>query len=300
MGQSGSEHQLWFTRRRGAVSGPYPSGLVSRYLILGRLDLQDQVSMDRENWRPIADHPELVPPELLLPDDAEGREARLRARLREDERKSLNRREGEEAPASDRRRTERRAPEPAELVHHRIQRERLTQAEPREQIPGSVPWVVAGVAVALVLGLLMFQGDGGRELAADPDCMAPAAPGVNWSYCRKSGLDLRGVDLSGSVLISTDFMAAHLSGARLTEAELDYADMRRADLSHTDLSRASLVGAILQETRLEGARLAGANLTYADLRGSSMEGVDLQDVQLSRAMWTDGRVCADGSVGGCE
>jgi hypothetical protein len=299
MGQSGSEHQLWFTRRRGAVSGPYPSGLVSRYLILGRLDLDDQVSVDRARWRPISEVAELVPPEMQLPDNAEGRDARLRARLREDERRSVNRREdSQEGPAGERRRVERRAPEPAELIHHRIQRDRVTQAQPREEIPGSVPWVVAGAAVAAVLGLLMLQGDGGRQ-QAEPDCLAPAGPGVNWSYCRKGGLDLRGVDLSGSVLMSTDFMAAHLSGARLSGADLDYADMRRADLRRSDLTRASLVGAILQESRLEGASLAGANLTYADLRGSSLEGVSLEGVQLGRAVWVDGRVCAEGSVGEC-
>lgn len=295
MTQRRAEHQLWFTRRRGAVSGPYPSGLISRYLILGRLDLTDELSVDRKDWQPVFAHPELIPPVLLLPDDAEGREARLQARLREDERRNVHR-PGDKAagrPAE-----ERRAPEPAEFIHHRAQRHRLAQAERRETVPGSVPWVLAGVAVVLVLGLLMLQGDGSQALTR-PDCMAPAAPGVNWSYCRKSGLDLRGVDLSGSVLTSTDFMAARLAGARLSGAELDYADLRRADLRDCDLVEASLVGAILQDTLLDGARISGANLAYADLRGTSLDGVNLEGVRLGRAVWTDGRVCAEGSVGEC-
>lgn len=300
MGQSGSEHQLWFTRRRGAVSGPYPSGLVSRYLILGRLDLDDQVSTDRENWQSISAFPALIPPELLLPDTPEGREARMRARLREDERQAVNRRDpGKGDQSGERRRAERRAPEPAELIHHRIQRQRLAQAEPREEIPGSVPWMLAGLAVAMVLGLLMLQGDG-RDAVPEPDCLAAAAPGVNWSYCRKGGQDLRGVNLSGSVLLSTDFMDARLTDVHFADAALDYADLRRADLSRSDLARASLVGAILQEARLDGARLTGADLSYADLRGSSLEGADLQGAQLGRAMWVDGRVCAEGSVGECS
>lgn len=295
MTQRRAEHQLWFTRRRGAVSGPYPSGLISRYLILGRLDLTDELSVDRQNWQPVLAHPALIPPVLLLPDDAEGREARLQARLREDERRNIDH-AGEQAaghPA-----VERRAPEPVEFVHHRAQRHRLVQAERRETVPGSVPWMLAGVAVMLVLGLLLLQGDGSQALS-QPDCMAPAAPGVNWSYCRKSGLDLQGVDLSGSVLTSADLMAARLAGARLSGADLDYADLRRADLRDCNLVEASLVGAILQDTLLDGARLSGANLNYADLRGTSLEGVNLEGVRLGRTVWTDGRVCAEGSVGQC-
>ncbi len=299
MARAGYGQQLWFTCRRGAVSGPYPSRLVSRYLILGRLDLNDQISLDRKTWAPISTHPELVPPELLLPDDVPGREARIRARVREDERRAVTPggadyrdRRGE------RRRMERRAPEPAEFIHHRIERHGLVQAEPRHEAPGSVPWKLAGVAVILTLGLLMLQGDG-REMTAERACRAPAGPGVNWSHCRMVGLDLQGVNLAGSLLESINLTEAKLSGAQLPGARLDYADLRRADLRHCNLTHASLVGAILQDTRLDGARLTGADLAYADLRGTTLEEVNLEGVRLERAMWTDGRVCADGSVGEC-
>jgi hypothetical protein len=290
MARAGYGQQLWFTCRRGAVSGPYPSRLVSRYLTLGRLDLNDQVSLDRKTWAPISNHPELVPPELLLPDDARGREARIRARVREDERRAIS------PGGADYR--DRRAPEPAEFIHHRIERHGLVQAEPRNEAPGSVPWKLAGVAVILTLGLLMLQGDG-REVTAERECLAPAGPGVNWSHCRMAGLDLQGVNLAGSRLESINLVEARLSGAQLPGARLDYADLRRADLRRCNLAHASLVGAILQDTRLDGARLTGADLAYADLRGTSLENVNLEGVRLERAMWTDGRVCADGSVGEC-
>lgn len=300
MTQSGTEHQLWFTRRQGAVSGPYPSGLISRYLILGRLTPQDQVSRDREAWSSISAHPELIPAELLLPDDAEGREARLRARLREDERQTINRRDLEEGVEPlDRRRDERRSPESAEFIQHRVQRERLSQAEPLGAPPKPVPWILAGVAVAGVLGLLMFLGDGTRQAGSEPDCQAAPGPGVNWSYCRKTGMELSGQDLSGATLGSTDLMQARLTGARLVGANLGYADLRQADLRGVDLSDASLVGALMQEARLEGARLDRADLSYADLRGTYLGGLNLEGVRLSRTVWTDGRVCAEDSVGEC-
>lgn len=300
MAQSGSDHQLWFTRRQGAVSGPYPSGLISRYLILGRLNLDDQVSQDQHTWSPISAFPDLIPPELLLPDNAEGREARLRARLREDERQTVNRREPEDGViVGDQRRRERRSPEPPEFIQHRLQRERISQAEPLGSPPPSVPWALAGVAVVLVLGLLVLMGDGREPAVPEPDCRAAPAPGVNWSYCRKTGLDLSGVDLSGATLVSTDFMLAVLAGARLAGTDLSYADLRRSDLRQADLTRAKLVGAMLQEARLQGVRFSGADLSYADLRGTRLEGVDLTGVPLGRAVWIDGRVCAEGSVGEC-
>jgi len=299
MAQSGSDHQLWFTRRQGAVSGPYPSGLISRYLILGRLNLDDQVSQDQHTWSPISAFPELVPSELLLPDDAEGREARLRARLREDERRTVNRREPEDGVrVGDQRRRDRRSAEPPEFIQHRLQRERISQAEPLGTPPRSVPWALAGVAVLLVLGLLVLMGNGG-EPATEPDCRAAPVPGVNWSYCRKTGLDLRRVDLDGATLASTDFMLAVLTGARLAGANLSYADLRNSDLREADLAGAKLVGAMLQGARLQGARLTGADLSYVDLRGTRLEGVDLTGVPLDRAVWIDGRVCAKGSVGEC-
>lgn len=55
----------------------------------------------------------------------------------------------------------------------------------------------------------------------------------------------------------------------------------------------------MQEARLEGARFDQADLSYADLRGTYLGGLDLEGVRLSRTVWTDGRVCAEGSVGEC-
>jgi uncharacterized protein YjbI with pentapeptide repeats len=43
------------------------------------------------------------------------------------------------------------------------------------------------------------------------------------------------------------------------------------------------------------ARLQGANLKGADLTGARFDSADLEG-----AVWTDGRVCAAGSVGSCK
>lgn len=57
-----------------------------------------------------------------------------------------------------------------------------------------------------------------------------------------------------------------------------------------DKSGYLLVGADLRNTDLTDANLFGANLSHARLEGAN----------LSRAVWVDGHVCAEGSVGECK
>ncbi|MCG5512141.1 pentapeptide repeat-containing protein [Ectothiorhodospira shaposhnikovii] len=299
-----SGHQLWFTRRDGRVSGPHPGRLVSRYLLLGRLDIEDQISTDGEHWKCIAEHPHLVPEELLDTHSPEGRLRLLQARLREDERLRERRAqmpEGEdEVPLEARASQDRRRPEPAEILSFRQQRAELLERPARDRPPR--PWVVWGVGG--VLGVLLLAGlwvasSGRAPPPPPPDCLAPAAPGVNWSYCRMVGIDLRGADLSGAVLSNADLLAGRLEQVRLVGADLSYADLRQTRLTDSDLSEARLTGAILVEARLIRARLTGADLSYADLRGADLSGADLSGANLGRAVWVDGRICAAGSVGTC-
>lgn len=94
-------------------------------------------------------------------------------------------------------------------------------------------------------------------------CFSIASPGVDWSGCDLTHLDLSNAKLAnanlrGAKLISTDLREADLSGADLTEAVLGGADLRGANLSDADLSGASMVKAHLAGTNLERARLDGA------------------------------------------
>ena len=74
-----------------------------------------------------------------------------------------------------------------------------------------------------------------------------------------------------------------------------------ADLSGANLTGANLNGARLNGANLQGADLSGANLTIADLweanlSGANLSGANLAKAALSRAIWTDGRTCAEDSV----
>ena len=77
------------------------------------------------------------------------------------------------------------------------------------------------------------------------------------------------------------------------------------NLSKANLERAHLHAAILINADLSGANLTGATLTKAfamraNFKGANMSKTYLQGADFSGATWTDGRVCAEGSVGGCK
>lgn len=77
---------------------------------------------------------------------------------------------------------------------------------------------------------------------------------------------------------------ANLKGKKLIGVNFTKADLEEADLSCTDLSNANFQGADLEEANLKGAKITGANF---------------KGTELEFATWTDGRVCAEGSIGGC-
>jgi uncharacterized protein YjbI with pentapeptide repeats len=137
-----------------------------------------------------------------------------------------------------------------------------------------------------------------------------------------SGANLNRVDLTGAVLTGAgdsraDLTGANLNYATITGINLDGASMAGVQLNHVqafqvswvraDLTGAQITGANLAEGNFEGAIFTGANLSDADLRGSNLRGSTIEQagVQLSRAklagaIWTDGRVCGNDSVGECR
>lgn len=295
-------HELWYTQRHGQVCGPYPQRQISRFLILGRLHTHDQVSLDRESWWRIDQRPHLIPEELQNAHTPEGRQRLEQARLREDER--LRERRHDEPPpeTGERRKADRRCPESPETLAHRQQWvEILERPVPpwSRWMRGPRPWLAGAatvvVALALLIGFaLQFERDPG------PDCDQAAAPGVNWNYCDKAGADLREADLRGASLHSTRLAGARLHGAQLTDADLRFADLtlaglERAELDGANLTGVDLVGAGLAHANLENANLEHANLTEADLANARLVGA-----RLSRSIWTDGRLCARGSLGSCD
>lgn len=266
-------YRLWFVRDPTGVRGPYPEALVCRYMVLGRLDQRDEVSLDGHTWRQAGEVPELAKtlkvllslPDGIASEDPQWSEERAKAAVRWlDDRKSPDPR-GKHVPesmdyAEMRSGNERRqTPETVDQrVHREFQAEASSRAPRGEQSYGKIVAIVLTLIALAVVGM-SFSWPGktfkiGLNVAA-VDCEALPARGVRWGQCIKDG----------ELLVGADLRDAELVGTSLKNANLGYAD------------------------------LAGANLLRADLAGANLAGASL-----SAAIWVDGRVCAENSVGRCR
>ncbi len=273
-----------YLRHHGRVEGPFPTGQIQQYLVLGRIGLDDEVSEDGEQWRSVRAVPELIPEVLsAAPDDEEAQDRLRAARRWADERR------GEPAVYGGQDRRRHRAPE----------RKAAAPGDARPTRQGLVHAVlvllVAGGLVLLALRYTPSAGRGGR------DCGAAPAPRVDWSQCNLEGRALARADLRNATLDSSRMAGARMAGARLAGASLEYAGLSGADLRQADLRQARLKGASLRGANLMGANVSGADFSYADLTGAELGGVRWgSSVRLDHALWADGRECLAGSVGRCR
>lgn len=72
------------------------------------------------------------------------------------------------------------------------------------------------------------------------------------------------------------------------------------NLSNANLEGVNLQGAYLKGANLKGANLKNAKLIDAYLYEADLTGANLTGTELSKAIWTDGRTCAFGSIGECK
>ena len=81
----------WYSRRSGVVRGPFSRDEVSRYLLLGRICLDDELSKDGTTWRSAKLSIELLPAELQHLKNRDDYQHLLIARMQVDERKGERR-----------------------------------------------------------------------------------------------------------------------------------------------------------------------------------------------------------------
>ena len=81
----------WYTRREGVVRGPFAPGYISRYILLGRICLDDELSQDRVTWQQARSVATLLPAELVNLQGWQDYQQLAEARMRVDERKQERR-----------------------------------------------------------------------------------------------------------------------------------------------------------------------------------------------------------------
>jgi len=267
-------YRLWYIQRGEQVQGPFPEALVCRYIVLGRVGNDHRLSLDGQYWRALHELPELIEAASAMvnvtqgvsADDVDWREERAKAALRWlDDRKSPDPRgkinEAEVDESQERRAARDRRLTP-EFVEDHVYRENRGMFDAWSRMRRQhYGWAIA--FVALVLALVV-----GAVVFIKP--VHPVKVGllisrVDCTAPAAHGVNWSGCDKEGELLIGADLRGAELSGARLKGARLRYADLTQADLIRADLSAADMTGA-----RLDGA------------------------------VWVDGHVCAENSIGVCK
>lgn len=293
---------LWYIRRDNDIKGPFPSGLVSRYILLGRVLLTDEASVDQEIWWLVKDLPELIPQVIRGTFSDSAAQERLSAAKRwADERLARDRRADQlpDQEIQSRRAGERRQSEPAEVVQHRVAKTNRTpmlNAPPLRSPNKAIMAVLGGAALLLAAFVFMPRQESQNDIR---DCLSPAQPKVEWGACKMEGAQLDGANLAGAKLRETNLSGATLQEANMKQADASYALLSLARLRSADLSGATMLGTSLRGADLVNANLQGADLSYADFSGADLTGANLDGAKLDHAIWVDKSTCAPGSVGRC-
>jgi hypothetical protein len=284
-----SSKRRWYIKQGEAIQGPFPNQLIGRYLILGRITLDTQVSLDKEHWTAVENYPAMVPDVVKEAGTEAGDRALMLARIREDERSS-------QSTGVDEYDDRRDAEEDVMQLHRQVRDDVLR----RYSVQPKKNYLYIGLfAVALLVAVGLYLAAQDNDDIRLADCNAAASPGINWSGCNKQGEVLRGRNLSHANLRSAKLSSIDFSGSRLTEADMAYADLSQARLQSVQLQQANLKGANLRQADLQQADLSGANLAYAELVGARLQGADLSHAIFDHAIWVNGEQCLPGSVGAC-
>lgn len=306
---------VWYTRRGREIRGPYPEAELKKFILLGRVSLNDQLSTDQFNWRPLSDYPELIPVEMrqdLSDPQNQNRLNEVRESL--DERGS-DRREQDLAVDKDvREGGDRRKSDNTSVHQGLIQDLVMILRNPKDNIVFYMVSLGFFLACALLVKLLLMD----RTHMINNDCLDPPAPKVNWNHCVFDSMKLRNLDLSGAVMIYGMFRHADMSRSRMHNADMSYSNFSGSIFTGAQMKNAKLVGAILHSADFSGADLSGATLSTAMLQGADFRGARLKDTNLSGtilsgasmpknlenadlsgAIWVDNTFCAQGSVGRC-
>ena len=278
---------LWYVLRDSEICGPYRWEIIVRDAGLGRIHASDHLSRDRDNWMTPADlWPRLPTPQALVGSAM-------------DERRAQRRDTSNAVLVEQRQRPDRRATEDPHILERRLRSERVWAGLGRSsRLAVRIPLLVVGLALSASLALAARQSP--ITLAIAPDCRAPAARKVNWDFCAKPKQQLARANLTGMTARNAQLHGADLTNTNLRGTDFAYADLSATDFTLADGRHMRLVGASLRNAVFNHARLSGADLRYADLSGASLAGTDLTATRLGNAIWIDGRVCAQDSIGACN
>jgi len=324
-----ADKNLWYVKKNATIRGPFPAGMITRHILLGRIVESDQLSQNQNNWKLLQDYPELIPIELKLDlSDAENVERLRIARLREDERQHGDRRDLElgelenivksPQPKISRSGMERRSFESKQSLRHR---------ELKTEFRRSISTIARNYTPRITILIVFILSIIGLSITIAPQetvstnfCQSPATPYINWSNCFLEGINLVKQDLTGANLVNGSFTGADMRSVNLQAAKLSYANLANSQMQNADLHNSIMIGTVLRNGNLTGANFSNVNLSYAVFQGADLTGANFSNANLThvvfndaivneaifsgaildKAIWTDNSVCAADSVGRCN
>jgi len=296
MNSTVSASEQWYIRRGEVIRGPFTEAKIAHYLLHGRIKKNDELSLDQQQWQFSSEFPQLLP--LMFQDAADDafQRQQLMARKQWEAQRELSAKEPRYQPlltdACD------DAVETVRLDEHEVVgalASGLGKKKPLNRL-------LVGLVIFSLLGAMamMIYLNSPEPEVAGIDCTVSAAPKVNWSNCQMAAARLSNADLSGALMQNMNLSRADLRGSLLMGANLSFTNLSAALLNDADVRQAKLVGVNLSGADLEGAIFDGADLSYADLGGANLAGTRFNGAKLDKAIWRDGRICAEGSVGVCQ
>ncbi|MBI5451322.1 MAG: pentapeptide repeat-containing protein [Gammaproteobacteria bacterium] len=288
-----SSGNRWYYAQGGKVYGPYPAGLISRYILLGRIRFSDQISSDQKIWVQVAYATDFIPDVMKgnLEDPFE-RDRLKAARRWADERRGAV---STAVPDGDERREEMEdgVPPAVHISTAAADASRDTTASSLRN-----RFIFGALLFCAVVAWLVYQSPRSPQIP-DIDCNAVAEPMVRWDNCQKRGGQLANISLRKASMENMDLRGADLHHSNLAEASLAFSILDQSHLEGATLTGGNLKGVSLRGAILSEALLQDADLSYADLTGAIIDGADFSNANLGKAKWIDGSLCAPESVGRC-
>ncbi len=283
-----SQINNWFIRRKhGPIKGPFPSGQIEQYLLLGRFVISDEVSLDKVEWKKISSIPHLIPEILISARYDETAQQKLALKKRwADERRGLNM----TRPDDERRNAEGKESNRHDKANYTIKKSKMINSY----------WQIFLVILAIsIIALFSFKFTPDNVVSV-ANCGAKPKPKINWTHCQKAGVRLNKVDMTDAMFSSAILTGAVILNANFSDSNFSYVEMSLSKLNNVNYSDAVLIGTIIQNSDLSGVNFSNADLQYINLTGSRLRNINFSGANLSNAIWVDGRKCAKNSIGSCK
>ncbi len=278
---------LWYIKRNGHITGPFPSQVIESHLSLKRLSHQDLASQDRHHWQQIQAIPELKT----------NKQKSIETDLIIDERNGFDRRRAQRNRDADTNMTDRRSPESNELIRRRRLHTHL-MARFRQTSP-PIFWPLSLVSLFLLFLAINAITSPTLLPVSTIACNTEAGRAVNWNNCQKPRQQLTHLDMSHAQLRSTNLSHSNIIFTQLNHADMAYANLSHAVLNHSQLRQVNLIGADLSYADLSYADLSGSDLSYANLSHANLNKATLDNVTLDQAILPNGEVCHSRALNAC-